>query len=694
MLSKVLHLDPYFPTGELTVQPVMLWANGRPCLEDVSKYASAGHDYFRTIEPIPGHSIVYVLAVSGWETYGENRNGDGFPEYPFKEDATPPWIAPDDVLPLHYKTFEQYGYNYRHHANKDPKKAVGKVMKAFWNPVMHRVELLVDLDNAKAPDLAERIEAGEFPPVSMGTRVKYDVCNICGNRAPTRAQYCDHLKFQMKQTLPDGRTVCALNPKPKFFDISWVFKPADPTAYMMKKVAEAAYELSGAAAGEYLDKMAERKLAAKKLAVIDKIIQGYPVDAKTEGVDPADVHNISAMRDIILSSAAATPELPDGVLRGLSTHPLNKIFSTLFAGGMSLSTPEITKIVVYKSFPKATLGDDILDKCVVMQRPVMDFLGDYPQVLDQMVKSGMLDVGVEHVDPKIAEEVDDYFEKRSGIPQYLKRRLVPESWRAPEPYTSPLTVTDPATGTVYGTTRGAAVAAHDEIAKKNLLKALGGAALLAGSYKVLGSGLERLGHNKLKPLLALSLGTLGVTQFPKMGPHYMTDQGVPIPTLTEMVPKQASIGDVTKSLALPALGTLAAMSALGLDYQSRLRRGEPVGHPALPLSRRLLDRLEGFTHEHPIISAVGGTMALKGIGRIPAVRAGAQHAARAGRFAKEKAQAAASKMKDAVRGLAEEQVKMSELLEPDMPVPMGTVELPEVDMDKVAMKIGLLIWEG
>jgi hypothetical protein len=502
----------------------------------------------------------------------------------------------------------------------------------------------------------------------------------------------------MKQTLADGRTVCALNPKPKFFDISWVFKPADPMAYMMKKVAESAYELSGAGAGEYIEKMAERKLAARKLAVIDKLIQGYPVDAKTEGFDESDVHNIKGMRDIVLSSANSTPELPDDVLRNLSTHPLNKVFSTLFAGGMSLSTPEVMKIVIYKSYPKMTVGDDILDKSVVMQRPLMEFLGDCPQVLDQMSKTGMFDFGTEHIDVKIAQEVDDYFEKRSGMGQYLKRRLVPESWRDPEPMTSQLSVTDPATGQVYGTTRGAAIQAHDEIAKRNLMKTIGGAGLLAASYKFLGSGLDRLGHKKLKPLLALSLGTLGATQVPKMGPHYQTDQGVPIPTLTEMVPKQAGLRDAVgrgaSSLALPMLGTLATMSALGLDYQSRLRRGEPVGHPALPLSRRILDRMGRFTYEHPIVSTVAGTAALKGLGRVPAVRKGMGHAARAGQFVKDKGQQAASKIKDAMRSLAEDQVKMSELLEPDLPTPAGTVELPEVDMDKIATKVGLLIWEG
>lgn len=695
MLSKIIHLEPYFPTGELTVQPVMLWANGRSCVEEISKYASVGHEYFKTIQPIPGHSIVYVLAVSAWETYGENRNGDGFPEHPYREDASPPWIAPDDVLQLHYKTFEEFGYNYRHHANKDPLKAVGKVMKAFWNASMHRVELLVDLDNTKAPDLAQRIEAGEYPPVSMGTRVKYDVCSRCGNRAPTRAQYCDHLKFQMKQTLPDGHTVCALNPKPKFFDISWVFKPADPTAYMLKKVAEAPYEISGVVAGEYLDKMAERKLAARKLAVIDKIVQGYPVDAKAEGFNEADVHNIRSMRDTVLSVADQTPDLPDAVLRRLSAHPLQNIFSTLFAGGMNLSTPEVIKIVIYKSRPGMEVGDDILDKCVALQRPIMDLMGDCPQIIDQYAKMGAFDIRPENVDIKIAQEVDAYFEKRSGIPEYLKRRFVPQSLRdTPEPYTTPLTITDPTSGRQYATTRGAAVQAHDEIAKRNLYKILGGAALLGGAYKFLGSGLERVGAGKLKPLMGLSLGVLGGTHLPKMGPHYMTDQGIPIPTMTEMVPKQASVGRAAASLALPMTGTLAAMTALGLDYRSRLRRGEPVGHPALPLSRRILDRAGQFSEEHPIVTALGGTLALKGLGRVPAVQTGVGYAQRAGRYVKAKGQQIGAKLKDALKALADDQVKMSELLEPSLPVPTGTVELPDADLDKIATQIGILIWEG
>ncbi len=682
-MKKIIHLESHFPsTGEVTVQPVFLWANNRPCREGITKHASVGDDYFRTITPIPGHSIVYVLALGAWETYGENRNGDSFSEFPYKEEETPPWIAPGDVLPQHYKSFEN-GHNFRHHVNKDPNKRVGDVMKSFWNPMMHRVELLIDLDNKKAPDLADRIASGEYPPVSMGTRVKYDVCSICGNRAPTRMQYCDHLKFQMKAVLPDGRVVSALNPSPKFFDISWVFRPADPTAYMLKKVAEevAPYELTGAAAGEYLDDIEERKIASHKLAVIDKVVQGLPVDAKVDGVNPTDLNNLVKMRDMVLQAGGNTPTLPDNTLRGLSQFPLRKVFSTASSGGIMMNTPEITKIVIYKSSPKMQVSDDVMDKNVLLQNAILGLFKDCPQLLDTFEESGIFDLAPQNVEPKIAQILDPYFEKRSGIGEYLGRRFVPEKYRAPEmPMTTSLSVSDPLTNTRYMTTRGAAIKAHDEVAKRNLYKVMGGAALLGGAYKIIGSGLERIGRRRLKPLVALTLGATGAAYWPTMGKHYMTDQGVPIPTLTELhSSKHASV----TSLALPAFGTLATMAVLGHDYKSRLQRGEPVGHPRLPLSRRLLDKVEGFVYDHPVLSAGLGTAGAFTLGR-----------SSYGRTAKKFLGGASGRAREALRGLGTGSIKMSEWLGGDLPTPQDTVVLPALNVDRIAEKIGELILEG
>lgn len=682
MIPKIVHLEPYFPTGEMTVQPVLLWANGKPCYEGITKHASVGSDYFKSISPVPGHSIVYLLALGAWETYGENRNGDGFPEFPYNETENPPWISPADVLTQHYKTFEQYGHNYRHHMNKDPLKKVGDVMKAFWNPSMHRVELLVDLDNAKAPDLAERIASGEFPPVSMGTRVRYDVCSICGNQAPTRAQYCLHLKFQMRDVV-NGKKVCALNPSPKFFDISWVFRPADRTAFMMKKVAEPVYELiSGADAGEYLDAMDLQKLAARKLAVLDKIVQGIPVDAKTEGFDPIEVNNAKKMRPLALEAGCNTPDLPDSFLKYLSQFSFPKIFSSTMASGLiRLSTPEITKIIMFKQFPNSKVPEDLLSKSVLAQNGIFNLFEEFPNILNKLEETGILDMGAEHVDEDVVKEAMPYMEKRSGIPEYLKRRFIPERWRKEVPNTMPLTITDPATGAQYMTTRGAAVRAHDEIAKRNLYKIIGGGALLGGAYHLIGNALPQRIRG-LKPLLGLGLGLLGATQMPSMGKHYMTEQGIPIPTMTELTKMSAA-----PSLALPIFGTLGAMAALSHDYQSRLRSGIPIGYEGLPLSRRILDSLGEFVYEHPIISAGVGVIGGHRLGQTKAVQGLGEWGRKAWGPLKTQAREAKEALKNLVGG-----TKISSCIE--IPPARSTVLLPNIDLDKVAEWLGWVIMEG
>jgi len=605
----------------------------------------------------------------------------------------PPGIAAKDTLVQHYKTFETFGHNYRHHKNKDPKKAVGKVLKAFWNPSMHRVELLIDLDDAKAPDLAERIANGEYPPVSMGTKVPYDVCAICLNRAPTRAQYCDHLKFQMREVI-NGVKVAALNPRPKFFDISWVFKPADPIAYMMKKVAEdSPYELiGGSQAGEYLGEMEERKLAAHKLGVIDKVVQGIPVDAKTEGVDPTDLANIKSMRTIVISATQNTPSFPDDLLKLFSSLPMNKTLSSLYGSGMVLSTPEITKIVVHKSMPNTKLSSHILNNCIDMQRSVLEMYEDHPQILNAFDKCAALDVGVEHIDSNLTSLLEPYVEKRAGIAEYLKRRLVPETHRDETPYSTPLSLTDPATGHSYGTTRGAAIAAHDDIAKRNLYKVVGGGALLAGAYKLLSSGLRSAGYGKLRPLAGASLAALGAYHWPKMGPHYRTDQGIPIPATTELA-KIGALGP--KALALPLFGTLGTMALMAHDYNSRTQQGIPLGHPYLPFSRRVLDKTEHFAQENPLIATALGTAALFGLGRtrggqflgktvMPKVTGALSAGAKA---VKERASAA-------MQGLKGGETKLSAYMEDIVPATTDTVLLPDIDIDKIAERIGSIIVEG
>lgn len=689
MGTKIIHLDEYFPTGELTVQPVLLWANGKPCYEGISKYASAGEEFFRSIQPVPGHSFVYVLALGSWESYGENRNGDAFPEFPYMENADPPWITDKDTLVNNYKTFEQFGYNYRHHVNKDPKKSVGRVHTAFWNGSMHRVELLVDLEDAKAPDLAERIAAGEYPPVSMGTRVPKDICSICGNPAPTRKHYCDHLKYQMKDVI-EGKKVCALNPSPKFFDISWVFKPADRTAFMLKKVAEdTCYELSGAEAGEYIERIAADKSAANKLAVIDKIVQGLPVDSKTCDIPESELNQLQQMRSMVLDAAKNTPDLPDNILKQLADKPLPSVLSTAASSGMiQLSTPEITKIIIYKSKPNIKLSSDVLDRTVALQQGVFDLLSEHPSIMDDLKKTGSLSISPDYIDNDISLLLEPYIEKRSGISQYLQRRFVPDPYRNEAARTTPLSLTDPSSGQQYQTTTGAAIKSHDEIAKRNLYKMLGGAALLGGAYKLITTGLKgKVPY--IKPIAAGTLGTLGYLNKPTMGQHYMTDQGVPVPVTTELA-KVSSFGNVAKSTALPLLGTLGVMAGLGHDYQSRIKSPVPIGYEGLPLSRQIINHAGEFTHNYPVLSGVLGTALGVYGGRSRTGKFLSKHLGNTNRAIRTKA---IPKARDLVTSFGEG-VKMSSYVEDFVNTNTSTVELPSIDLEKLSEWLGRIIIEG
>jgi hypothetical protein len=658
-LRKVIQIEDRFPTGEATVSPVLLWGpSGKPLIERV-KTASEASDYVASVVPRPGMTIVLVLAVSAYERFDLNRNGDGFPEHPYKQGLRPTcgcceplpggWIQEEETLPHHYRSFEEHGRLYLHHANNDPAKSVGDVLKAFWNQGMHRVELLVGVRNSLAPDVVARIADGEYPACSMGCRILFDCCTICGHRARTRKDYCDHLKRQMRQVMPSGIRAGALNPSPRFFDLSFVVRPADQAGWMLKKVAYT-YDLrSSAEDGEYLDAVEEKRSALRKVADIDKVVRGIPVDAKSTPLSPVELHNVEQFRDHLMPAVVgAMPVMDDQTIGALAAHPVAKVLSTLSAAGVILTTPEFLKLLVAQLAPGTPVSDEALDAAVALQGHVFDLFARHPQMLDQLMSTGLFDVSAKNVDPVIAEKAEEYLEKRSTLSDYLQRALVPPEIRPEEPHWSdPLHVRDPGTGNLYATSRGAAAHAHDAIARRQLAKLVGGGALLAGAYKVLAAGLPAV----LRPVAAGAATLMGWKHLrPDFGPQYMTEEGVPISTLTELTP--AKTGSQFTDVALPILGTGALIVALGHDYDSRLRRTGGID-PGAPLAERLLDRLGQYASDHPAMAFLGGLGAY-GLG-----------SNLAGKFAE----------------------YLGEITEPSS----DPVHLPEVDIDRVALRLGALI---
>lgn len=236
------------------------------------KTASGEHlpevlELVESIEAQPGRLYLVNSAIGAGEYVGFNLRGDwfgeaglrrapaGFEDIPVwdidarrrasnQTEALPRWGS----LTWGYSTFYN-AHRYRHHVNKDPNKAYGYVLGAFWDDRMKRVILVSELIRemcAKmgALDLYQRIENGEHPDTSMGSKVPYDRCSICGNLARTPLEYCKHVMrgapppYGMKAMLPDGRVCGVYNDYPRFFDDSYVFVGAERSAKSMSNLTD------------------------------------------------------------------------------------------------------------------------------------------------------------------------------------------------------------------------------------------------------------------------------------------------------------------------------------------------------------------------------------------------------------------------------------------------------------------------
>lgn len=203
---------------------------------------------------------VHMIAIGATEDYGPNRNADGFTRGTCRK---------------YHKTFEKFARFYRDHANKDPAKSYGVVKLAVYNEPMKRIELIAGLNATKeaaernggllADKEMEKLAKGDDIGVSMACKIPFDKCSSCGNKAKTRAEYCDSiengghckaggLKHNLGRVLENGHILHADNPDPTFFDISHVFRPADRIAYISGELqkAAAAGVLSGAELAEHL----------------------------------------------------------------------------------------------------------------------------------------------------------------------------------------------------------------------------------------------------------------------------------------------------------------------------------------------------------------------------------------------------------------------------------------------------------
>ena len=425
-------------------------------LPDVARFIS-------NLTPRPDAQYMLVNAMGATEWYGSNVNGDSFPEASLihRPDR---WTGNPLIDRIVGKNWS-YGYPtfynahvFAHHRNKDAAQAFGDVELAAWNPHMKRVELVLRVDRDKCQRFGgtgvwDKLKAGQYPDVSMGTRVPYDTCSICldhdtyaravrtfdpkrhqhvglavlefhkklkekngiGIRGVsiTRKDYCEHARTMMNRILPDGRKVWVDNDYPKFFDISFVFIGADKTAktmlfissggrrYQMKSSAEMAEDVG---LKESAEKTAEPMV--KSASISDELLKNAFL-GKRGTIDKNTIASQFGGKAIpVLAGQEA--KMPNDLLDGMSQLPLPSVMSTMGSLGMVLQPREFQRLMLLQ----------------IGKRGLADQLDDAGQVFGDTDESEPASLNPSSFMPALARLLAGRTDERSGFGPILERRII------------------------------------------------------------------------------------------------------------------------------------------------------------------------------------------------------------------------------------------------------------------------------
>lgn len=369
--------------------------------------------YVTRLKPHPDRVYVLVIALGASEYYGQNINGDIFPEVALTHRGTD----------YGYQTFLN-GRVFKHHQNKNPELSFGTIPLSVWNDNMKRVELILELSKERAVrfdamDIIEKIEAGVPCAVSMGCKVPYDVCTKCHNKAKTREDYCYHLKYEMNKVYGDGSQAGAVNTIPRFFDLSFVFIGADKIAYTVCKIASNGYcalcekvsalkQANGEEKEEVEVKAKELKEYQTKAASAGKVSTALKNSTSQKFSDIVKETPSTFVRSAVPLLEDSEPDISKGVLNEMgSCYSLQDALATPSSMGMILKPREFQRIVLIR-LGHGRLADD-LDSCgEVFQQS---------SKVDDSISFGRFR-------PELAQSLMPHMQERSGFGPILKKRIL------------------------------------------------------------------------------------------------------------------------------------------------------------------------------------------------------------------------------------------------------------------------------
>jgi hypothetical protein len=184
-------------------------------------------------KPRPGYVYSRVRAISA----RINKNFDGFPSVELQKAA---------------HTFQGRPV-FVNHNNQDPERTRGVILASQYHALVNdpHITILPEVDAHTFPKLAGDIVSGNMDSVSMGCDVDNSTCSYCGNVAKTAEEFCDHILNNKGQELtklvngqPKRTLVFEICRGLNFFEISFVFDPADETAVMQEVMVPGGVKMS------------------------------------------------------------------------------------------------------------------------------------------------------------------------------------------------------------------------------------------------------------------------------------------------------------------------------------------------------------------------------------------------------------------------------------------------------------------
>lgn len=337
-MLKLIDIDSSFFNEEPVVQILNFETAGRMVK---SAADSRINTFVSDLKPEQGKIYVHILAMGAGEFFGANRNADYFPE--------------ENLIKWHDTFRTSPAHIFKHHINKNPAIAIGKVIFSVYNERMHRVEIVAWIDAQKGWDVVDKIERGEFPATSMACHTPYDTCSICGNQARSRNEYCSHLRSELGKVHPDGKKTMAINDGPlKFFDMSVVFKPADVTSSVLQKVAYASpTPVIGSAESAEMNELSEKTAAVKKLSSLIKEVEG----------------TVLGSADSLSAILARVKDPNEDVIGTLEQYDLDHVIHALADLGISPSIGFFARLIGRKICGEDVAGIETLVQGLIQEDP-------------------------------------------------------------------------------------------------------------------------------------------------------------------------------------------------------------------------------------------------------------------------------------------------------------------------------------